>query len=252
MGTLEGRIALVTGAGQGIGRGIAHALGKEGAAVAVVDRNRDAAISIVAEIISFGGRAIAIEADIRDKEAIDAAVAETVAEFGGLTVLVNNAMAARVGVPLEETTDEDVAVAFETGPIAVLRFMRAAFPYLRDNDGRIINLRSGSEIQGLVGYGSYVSAKAAVGGLTRAAAREWGRKGITVNAIMPFSLSPAASAHFNAKPEDLDSALRNLSIPRSGDAEIDIGAAAVFLAGPGASFVTGCTITVDGGGSFLG
>jgi NAD(P)-dependent dehydrogenase (short-subunit alcohol dehydrogenase family) len=252
VGVLDGRTALVTGAAQGIGKGIAFALAKAGASVAIVDLNEGGAKAVADEITAFGGAAIGLGCDIRETSQIDAAVAATVSEFGGLTVLVNNAMAAHVGVPFEETTDADVRLAFEAGPLAVFAFMRAAFPYLEGNDGRVINVRSGSEIQGLVGFASYVGAKAAIGGLTRAGAREWGSKGITVNALMPFSLSPAASSYYDSRPEELESVLSVLSIHRTGDAETDIGAAAVFLAGPGASFVTGCTITVDGGASFLG
>jgi NAD(P)-dependent dehydrogenase (short-subunit alcohol dehydrogenase family) len=252
MGILDGRVALVTGSAQGIGRGIAHALAKEGASVAVVDRNVEGAEQVAGEITGFGGRAISIGCDIRESAQVDKAVEQTVAAFGGLTILVNNAMAARTGIPFEQTTDDDLLLAFRTGPMATFYFMRAAFPHLRDRDGRVINIRSGSEVQGLVGFGSYVGAKSAVGGLTRAAAREWGRKGITVNAIAPFSLSPMAKAHFEANPGELDAALASLAIPRSGDAEADIGRAAVYLAGPDASFVTGCTIAVQGGGSFFG
>jgi len=251
VGTLDGRAALVTGSAQGIGRGIALALAREGASVAVVDRNAEGAAHVAREITGFGGRAISIGCDIRESAQVDAAVEQTVAAFGGLTILVNNAMAARVGVPFEQTTDDDLLLAFRTGPIAAFYFMRAAFLHLRDRDGRVINIRSGSEIQGLVGFASYISAKSAVGGLTRAGAREWGRSGITVNAIAPFSLSPSAKAHFDARPEELGAALSTLSIPRTGDAETDIGRAAVYLAGPDAGFITGCTITVDGGGSFF-
>jgi NAD(P)-dependent dehydrogenase (short-subunit alcohol dehydrogenase family) len=252
MGTLDGRAALVTGSAQGIGRGIAHALAKEGASVAVVDLNAEGAAQVAKEITGFGGHAIGIRCDVRESAQVEAAVEQTVAAFGGLNILVNNAMAARLGVPFEETTDDDLMLAFRSGPLAAFYFMRAAFPHLRDRDGRIINIRSGSEVQGLVGFASYVGAKAAVGGLTRAGAREWGRKGITVNAIAPFSLSPMAQAHFEANPDELDAALSSLSIPRSGDPETEIGRAAVYLAGPDASFITGCTISVSGGGSFFG
>jgi len=252
MGDLTGRVALVTGAAQGIGYGIAVALAKAGAAIAAVDLNADGAVRAAEDFRALGVNAIGIGCDVRDRAQVDAAVDQTVQELGGLTVLVNCAMAARSGVPLEEATDEDLRLALATGPEAAFYFMRAAFPHMTGRDGRIINVRSGSEIQGLVGFGTYIAAKAAMGGLTRAAAREWGKKGITVNGIMPFSLSPKALAYFDTHPEELTSALSSLSIPRTGNAETDIGAAVVFLAGPGGSFVTGCTITVDGGGSFLG
>jgi NAD(P)-dependent dehydrogenase (short-subunit alcohol dehydrogenase family) len=252
VGILDGKVALVTGAGRGIGRGIALALAKEGASVSVVDLAGETARGVADEIAALGGRALAISSDIRKSDQIDASVAATVERFGGLDILVNNAMAAKTHVPFEAIDDESIDLAFETGPKAVLRYLRAAHPYLAAAKGRVINLRSGSEIQGLNGYGSYIAAKAAVGGITRAAAREWGPQGITVNAICPFVLSEAALQHFEERPQDLESALSALSIRRTGDAEHEIGRAAVFLAGPDASFITGCTVSVDGGGSFIG
>ncbi|CAN5690779.1 SDR family oxidoreductase [soil metagenome] len=252
MGILDGKTALVTGSGRGIGRGIAVALAREGAAIGVVDLVADTAQAVTDEIAEFGGKALAVAADIRDPVQIDDSVAATVARFGGLDILVNNAMAAKTQVPFEEIDDESIELAFSTGPAAVLRYLRAAHPYLAAAKGRVINLRSGSEIQGLNGYGSYIAAKAAVGGITRAAAREWGPQGINVNAICPFALSEAALKHFDARPEDLVSALSALSIRRTGDPELDIGRVAVFLASPDSTFITGCTISVDGGGSFIG
>ncbi|MFJ6573971.1 SDR family NAD(P)-dependent oxidoreductase [Streptomyces sp. NPDC091292] len=251
MGVLDQKTAIVTGSGGGIGRGIARALAKEGAAVAVIDVDAEAAERTAEEIREFGADALALPCDIRDRNAVDAAVNATVRRFDTVDILVNNAMAARTGVPIEHISDDDLELAFRTGPMATVYFMRACHPHLKDG-GRVINLRSGSEIQGLPGYGSYISAKAAVGGITRAAAREWGQQGITVNAICPFALSEAAQAHFEARPYDLTAALSSLSIKRTGDTESDIGRAAVYLAGPDASFVTGCTIMIDGGGSFLG
>jgi NAD(P)-dependent dehydrogenase (short-subunit alcohol dehydrogenase family) len=252
VGTLNGKTAIVTGAGRGIGRGIALALAREGAGVAIADINEDGARATAAEIRQIGGTSTALHCDIRSSVQVNEFVAGVADQFGRIDILVNNAMAANVGVSLEDADDNSIELAFATGPVATLYFMRAAFPHLSANGGRIINLRSGSEIQGLPGYGTYIAAKAAIGGITRIGAREWGRRGITVNAICPFALSEAAVAHFDSRPEDLQAAYASLSIPRSGDPELDIGRAAVFLAGPDAGFITGCTLMVDGGGSFLG
>ena len=250
MGILDGKVALITGAGQGVGRGIALAMAKEGAAIAVIDRNAATAAETAGLIEDLGGNALHRVCDVTHSDEVNACVAAVVEAFGTVDILVNNAVDARVGIPLQDVDDEQFLISFASGPFASFWFMRACFPHLQ-NGGSVINLRSGTENQSMVGYGAYVAAKAAVGGLTRAAAREWGRKGITVNALAPFALSPSAEADLARQPGRLDSVYRQLSIPRSADVEADIGRAAVFLAGPDARFITGCTLSVDGGGSFF-
>ena len=245
MGVLDDKVAIVTGAARGVGRGIAIALAAEGARVAIPDRRpADEVTSLI------GDNAWSAVCDIRDSAAVDSFVAAVVERWGTVDVLVNNAMAARVGVSIEDVTDEEIELALQTGPAATLYFMRACHPHLRDG-GRVINLRSGSEAQPLPGYGTYIAAKSAVGGITRTAAREWGRHGITVNALCPFVLSEAAVSEFDKVPGQLDAIYDRLSIPRSGDPVHEVGRAAVFLAGPDAGSVTGCTLMVDGGGTFF-
>ncbi len=250
MGVLDGKVALVTGAGQGVGRGIALAFAREGAVIAVVDRNGETAAETVVLIDGVGGKALHRLCDVRNSEEVNACVAAVVEATGTVDILVNNAVDAIVGIPLQDLDDEQFLISFASGPFASFWFMRACFPHLQDG-GRVINLRSGTENQSMPGYGAYVAAKAAVGGLTRAAAREWGRYGITVNALVPFALSPSAEADLARQPGKLEALYRQLSIPRTADVEADVGRAAVFLAGPDATFITGCTISVDGGGSFF-
>lgn len=250
MGSLDGKVALVTGAARGIGAGIATALAKEGASVAVVDVLADESDTTVAALREVGAEAEFFRCDIRDVARINATVDEVVARFGTVDILVNNAIAVTgVGKHLQDVTDDEYELVFETGPRATFAFMRACHPHLKDG-GRVVNLRSGSEFQGLNGYSHYIASKAAVGGLTRAAAREWGRDGITVNAIAPFSLSPAAAGWFEDKPDELAKIVKAFAIPRPGDAEADIGRTVVYLVGPDASYVTGQTLSVDGGAVF--
>jgi NAD(P)-dependent dehydrogenase (short-subunit alcohol dehydrogenase family) len=246
MGVLAGKAAIVTGAGQGIGAGIARALAKEGALVSVVDIDDALAAAIGSEVDG-----LAIACDVRDPDQVSAAVAATVERFGTVDILVNNAMAQVPGVALHELSLADFELPFRVGPWGSFLFMRACFPHMRDRGGRIVNFRSGSELEGLAGYGGYVSAKGGITGLTRVAAREWGRFGITVNAISPFVLGEQATRYFADRPDELTAILAKTAIPRAGDAESDVGRIVVFLAGPDASYVTGCTIPVDGGGIFF-
>ena len=250
MGILDGKVALITGAGQGVGRGIALAMAREGATIAVVDRNGETAAETVVLIENVGGDALYRICDVGNSDEVNACVTSVVEALGTVDILVNNAVDARVGNPRQDVNDEEFLISFASGPFASFWFMRACFPHVLGG-GCGINLRSGTENQSMVGYGPYVAAKAAVGGLTRAAAREWGREGITVNALVPFALSPSAEADLAKQPGRLDAVYRQLSIPRSADVEADVGRAAVFLAGPDATFITGCTLSVDGGGSFF-
>ena len=163
VGILEGKVALITGAGQGVGRGIALAMAREGAAIAIVDRNRETAAETLTLIEGLGGKALFRICDVRDSAEVTACVASVVEMFGTVDILVNNAVDARVGIRLEDADDEQFLISFTSGPFASFWFMRACFPYLQDG-GRVINLRSGTENQSMTGYGAYVAAKAAIGG----------------------------------------------------------------------------------------
>jgi NAD(P)-dependent dehydrogenase (short-subunit alcohol dehydrogenase family) len=247
MGTIEGHVAIVTGGAQGIGRGIARALGREGVHVVVVDRDGAVAEDTVAQLAELGTKGISVIGDVSDPALADRAVDVAASTFGRLDALVNGAQAMRNGVPFAEHTDADFDLAISTGLWGAFRFMRAAFPELRKQGGSIVNIVSSAGTHGLAGFAGYAAAKEGIRGLTKVAANEWGPHEIRVNAISPQATSAAAEAYFDAHPERRAEKLAQRPIKRDGDAEADIGRTVVFLVGPDSRYITGVTLMVNGG-----
>ena len=250
MGTLSGKVALVTGAGQGVGRGIALALAAEGANIAIVDINAETAAQSVRLIEQRGVRAISVVADVRDPRQIQRSVDEVIETLGGIQILVNNAQTFPLG-PLLQVSEDDMLSGFESGTFAVLRYMRACHPHLKGG-GVIINLSSPAAVSLLPPnmVGVYAAIKSATQALTRAAAVEWARDGIRALAILPVSMSPANERALE-NPTYRDQVLNAIPLGRIGDPEQDIGRITAFLCGPSASYLTGVMLPIDGGASYL-
>jgi 3-oxoacyl-[acyl-carrier protein] reductase len=241
--SLTGKVALVTGGSRGIGAAIANRLAADGASVAVTySKGADAAASVVKRIERAGGRAIAIQADAADPVAVKAAVEKTVATFGRLDVLVNNAGTA-IPKPFEETTLEEMNRVIDINVRGVFVATQAALKHMKSG-GRIIMIGSAvGERVAAPGLVPYAGTKGAVKMFTQALAREIGNRGITVNNVQPgpidTDLNPAAGDW--AVPQKAATALN-----RYGHVD-EIAAMVAFVAGPESSYTTGANLTVDGG-----
>ncbi len=248
MGTLDGRTALITGAGQGVGQGIAFALASEGAAIAVVGRTEAKLVDTAQQIRARGGHAEVVTCDIGDDAQLSGLVGRVVDKLGGVDILVNNANQSTLGPLLAVTTDRlDQALA--TGPVATLRLMQACHPHMKANGGgAIINMVTSAAVRwDTSGYGLYAAVKEAMRSLTRTAASEWGPDGIRVNAVAPHALSPGLTWWTEHHPEEAAEFVSTIPLGRIGDCEGDIGRAVAFLVGPDARYLTGATIPLDGG-----
>jgi 3-oxoacyl-[acyl-carrier protein] reductase len=243
MPQLKGKVALVTGGSRGIGAAIAKRLAREGANVAITYANAQSkADEVIRAVQAAGGRALALRADSGDSKAVQAAVTETVRVLGRLDVLVNNAGIALMG-PLEKFSLDDFDRMVAVNVRAVFAATQQAARHMSDG-GRIITIGSvNAERMPFEGGSVYAMTKAAVAGLTRGMARDLGPRGITVNTIQP---GPIAT-DMNPPEGDFAESLKSLmALKRYGRGD-DIAGMVVYLAGPDASFVTGASLTVDGG-----
>jgi NAD(P)-dependent dehydrogenase (short-subunit alcohol dehydrogenase family) len=247
MGQLDGKVAVVTGAAQGIGRAIAAGLAAEGARIVVADLER------AEESAQAYPDGVGLTVDVADEAAVGRMVEDTVGRCGGIDVLVNNAglyaslaMRPFTEIPLEEwrrVMDVNVASMFLT--------CRAAVPAMRDRGGgAIVNISSGTPFRGVPFLLHYVTSKGAIVAFTRALARELGKDGIRVNCVAPgFTMSDGVKEHPEVIEQLRDVSVAARTIQRDQEPD-DVVGAAVYLSGPAASFVTGQTIVIDGGQYF--
>ncbi len=243
-GELAGRAAIVTGASRGLGRAIAELFVSQGAGVAVLDLKQSWAGAVADEINAGGGKAIGIGCDVSDREAVHAAVAETLSAFGRLDVLVNNAMWNRYE-PIADVTQETFDRMTRIGLGGIVWGIQAAAPAMREHGGSIVNIGSMAGRLGSPNALIYAGVKAGVDGLTRSASIELGKHRIRVNAIAPSTIATEGVLAM-LSPEAMANRLERSPVGRLGETR-DIAETALWLASDRSSFINGQSIAVDGG-----
>jgi NAD(P)-dependent dehydrogenase (short-subunit alcohol dehydrogenase family) len=250
---LAGKVAIVSGSGSGVGRGVCIALARAGARVVVSSRTLAKCRKVVAEIEAAGGEATAVECDVKIPEHIERCVARALAAHGGIDILVNAADDPRVDVPFLELDEEVMLASWRTGVMGTVRFSQACIPHmLQRGGGAIVNVASGAGLLAPPGMAAYSAAQEAIRSLTRTAAVELGPLGIRVNVICPVASGSESLDRWAARdPERLAAYVANTPLRRVGDPVDDVGDGVVFLCGPQSRYVTGTTLMLDGGRSYL-
>lgn len=242
--SLQGKIAIVTGSGRGIGLGIAKKLCEKGATIVISDVNEENAKHGVAEIEAMGGKAIYVLADVSKYDQAEALINITIEQLGGLHILVNNAGINKDRMMHKMSVDDWNAV-IAVNLTGVFNCMRAAINYMRDQEyGRIINISSASYLNGNIGQANYAAAKAGVVALTKTCAKENGKKNITCNAIVPGFIDTEMTR--GVPPKAWDIMVSKISMGRAGTPE-DVGNMIAFLASDEAAYITQGVFEVGGG-----
>lgn len=250
MKTMQDKTVIITGGGKGggIGYGISTAFAKEGANLVITGRNVEKLENAREELErEYGIRVLTVQADGGEEEQVQNVINQTISEFGAIHVLINNAQNSASGTMLADHTKEDFDRAIYSGLYAVFFYMKHAFPYLKQTKGSVINFASGAGLFGKPGQASYAAAKEGIRGLSRVAATEWGPDGINVNVICPLVMTEALEQWKEAYPDVYQQTIKGIPLGRFGDAEKDIGGTCLFLASEAASYISGETITMQGG-----
>lgn len=253
-GGLAGRTALVTGAGDGIGKAVARRFAAEGAKVLVAELDPETGERTAREIAGeFGTDSLFVATDVTDRAQVRAMVATAAQAWGRVDILVNNAWGAGGVGRVEEKTDEELRRGFAMGYYGPFWAMQAAFPHMKSQGwGRVINMCSLNGVNAHMGTLEYNSAKEALRTLTRTAAREWADTGVVVNAVCPGAKSAAFRRVTEQHPQLAAASDRANPMGRIGDPERDVAPVVLFLAGEDCRYLTGNTLFVDGGAHING
>lgn len=261
MGFLKGKTAIITGAGYAtlqngecgsIGYGIATAYAKEGANLVITGRNlkklEDAKQNLEEK---YGIKVLIVQADVNagadNKAVVENVIKQTIDAFGRIDVLINNAQASASGITLADHTTEQFDLALYSGLYATFYYMQACYPYLKETKGTVINFASGAGLFGNYGQCAYAAAKEGIRGLSRVAATEWGKDGINVNVVCPLAWTSQLEKFAQAYPEAFKANVKMPPMGHYADSEKEIGRACVQLASPDFKYMSGETITLEGG-----
>ena len=261
MGFLTGKTAIITGAGYSvlkdgrcgsIGYGIATAYAKEGSNLVITGRNVTKLNEAKNALENaYGIKVLVVQADVNagsdNESVVNNVIKQAIEVFGRIDVLINCAQASASGVPLENHTTDQFNLAMYSGLYATFYYMKACYPYLKETKGSVINFASGAGLFGNYGQASYAAAKEGIRGLSRVAANEWAKDGINVNIICPLAWTAQLENFQSAYPDAFE---KNVQTPPAGhfaDPELEIGRPCVQLASPDFKYMTGETLTIEGG-----
>lgn len=245
---LKDKVVIITGGGRGIGFGLSTAFAKSGAKLVITGRTESTLLSAKDQLEKeHGCEVLTVVADGADENAIKNVIAKAVERFGKIDAVVNNAQASASGKMLVDHTKEDIDLAINSGIYATFFYMREAFPYLKETKGCVINFASGAGLFGRIAQSSYAAAKEGIRGLSRVAATEWAPDGVRVNVICPLAMTEGLKKFKEEYPERYEQTIKGVPMGRFADPEKDIGAVCTYLCSEDASYITGETITLQGG-----
>ncbi len=245
MKKLEGRVAIVTGASSGVGRGLAKVLAEQGAKICACARRMEKLEELKTELAVEGAAVLPVACDVTDPDQIKNVVTQCVEAFGGVDILINCAQGSMAYCEIQDIDIEYAMTAYQSGALATMLFMKECFPYLKESGhGRIINTASAAGYDGNEGFGAYGMAKEAIRAITRTGAREWGKYGITVNVFLPII---ATDFFRETQPQALKSLEAKSPLGRIGTTEEDCAPLIVFLVSDEGGYFTGQSFMVDGG-----
>lgn len=255
MGKLDGKVAVITGCAGGLGKDYAIRFAEEGANLAICSRTASKLMETKQLCEEAGAQVVALPCDVGVYDDLVEFVDKTVERFGTIDILVNNAITNLEPAPFIETSLEHLDIQMHTGFYATWHMMKLCFPYMKDKPSSIINISSQAGVEGMAGRSSYAAVKEAIRGLSRVAAREWGKHQIRVNVVCPIALAASHEERMKAMSQEWQESVRKLMrdnpLGRVGDGYSDVAPAIVFLASDDSRWITGQTLHVEGGNTIF-